>query len=144
MYTGGQKVITPGKKASTNPSHPLQVIGVFQSASVEQANPAVESAAKAFETWKRVPAEQRVQCLFRAAQILRDRKYEMNALIVCEAGKTWPEADADTAATIEFLEFYGREMLRLSGPQEGAPMKDEQTYLVYIPLGGVVACRPWR
>src|SRR5260370_18879217 len=90
MYIGGQKVITPGKKASTNPLHPLQVIGVFQSASVEQANQAVESAAKAFETWKRVPAEQRVQCLFRAAQILRERKYEINALIVYEAGKTWP------------------------------------------------------
>ena len=81
MYIGGQKIITTEKKTSTNPSHPSQVIGVFQSASVEQANQAVEAAAKAFETWKRVPAEQRVQCLFRAAQILRDRKYEVNALI---------------------------------------------------------------
>jgi 1-pyrroline-5-carboxylate dehydrogenase len=125
MYIGGQKVITTEKKVSTNPSHPSQAIGVFQSASVEQANQAVEAAVKAFETWKRVPAEQRVQCLFRAAQILRERKYEMNALIVYEAGKTWPEADADTAETIDFLEFYGREMLRLAGPQKVVPMKGE-------------------
>src|SRR6202007_1101943 len=59
MYIGGQKVITTEKKASTNPSHPSQVIGVFQSASVEQANQAVESAAKAFEAWQRVAAGQR-------------------------------------------------------------------------------------
>ena len=144
MYIGGQKVITTEKKASTNPSHPSQVIGVFQSASVDQANQAVESAAKAFETWKRVPAEQRVQCLFRAAQILRERKYEMNALIVYEAGKTWPEADADTAETIDFLEFYGREMLRLAGPQKVVPMKGEKNYLVYIPLGVGVVIPPWN
>src|SRR6266446_2282791 len=144
MYIGGHRVITAGKKTSTNPSHPSQVIGVFQSASVEQANRAVESAAKAFETWKRVPAEQRVQCLFRAAQILRDRKYEMNALIVYEAGKTWPEADADTAETIDFLEFYGREMLRLAGPQKVVPMKGEKNYLVYIPLGVGVVIPPWN
>ncbi len=144
MYIGGHKVITTGKKTSTNPSHPSQVIGVFQSASVEQANQAVESAAKAFESWKRVPAEQRVQCLFRAAQILRERKYEMNALIVYEAGKTWPEADADTAETIDFLEFYGREMLRLAGPQKVVPMKGEKNYLVYIPLGVGVVIPPWN
>src|SRR6266851_2187228 len=144
MYIGGQKMITTEKKASTNPSHPSQVIGVFQSASVEQANQAVEAAAKAFGTWKRVPAEQRVQCLFRAAKILRERKYEMNALIVYEAGKTWPEADADTAETIDFLEFYGREMLRLAGPQKVVPMKGEKNYLVYIPLGVGVVIPPWN
>src|ERR1700687_3906747 len=144
MYIGGQKVTTTKKKTSTNPARPSQAIGVFQSASVEQANQAVEAAVKAFETWKRVPAEQRVQCLFRAAQILRDRKYEMNALIVYEAGKTWPEADADTAETIDFVEFYGREMLRLAGPQKVVPMKGEKNYLVYIPLGVGVVIPPWN
>src|SRR5712675_219672 len=144
MYIAGQKVITTEKKTSTNPSHPSQAIGVFQSASAEHANQAVEAASKAFETWKRVPAEHRVQCLFRAAQILRERKYEMNALIVYEAGKTWPEADADTAETIDFLEFYGREMLRFAGPQKVTPMKGEKNYLVYIPLGVGVVIPPWN
>jgi 1-pyrroline-5-carboxylate dehydrogenase len=144
MYIGGKPVITTEKKASTNPSHPSQVIGVFQSATADMANQAVESAAKAFETWKQVPAEQRVQSLFRAAQLLRERKYEMNALIVYEAGKTWPEADADTAETIDFLEFYGREMLRLAGPQKVVPMKGEKNYLVYIPLGVGVVIPPWN
>src|SRR5256885_5799329 len=115
MYIAGQKVITTEKRASTNPSHPSQVIGVFQSATAEMANQAVDAASKAFESWKRVPAEQRVQCLFRTAQILRERKAEMNALICYEAGKTWPEADADTAETIDFCEFYAREMLRQIG-----------------------------
>src|ERR1700674_719488 len=58
MYIGGRKVITTEKKISTNPSHPSQAIGVFQSASVEQANQAVEAAAKEFETRKAGHAEQ--------------------------------------------------------------------------------------
>jgi 1-pyrroline-5-carboxylate dehydrogenase len=144
MYIGGKQVVTTAKMTSVNPSHPSQVIAAFQSASAEQANEAVEAAHKAFASWKRVPAEQRAECLFRAAKILRERKFEMNALICYEAGKTWPEADADTAETIDFCEFYGREMLRLAGPQQVVPMKGEKNYLVYIPLGVGVVIPPWN
>ncbi len=144
LYIAGQKVTTPEKRTSTNPSHPAQVIGVFQSATVELAQQAVESAHKAFDSWKRVPAEKRAACIFRAAAILRGRKFEMNALICYEVGKTWPEADADTAETIDFCEFYAREMLRLAGPQKLTPMKGEKNYLLYIPLGVGVIIPPWN
>jgi len=144
MYIGGHKVTTATKRTSTNPSHPEQVIGVFQTATPEMAAEAVEAASKAFESWKRVPAEQRAECLFRTAKILRERKFEVNALICYEAGKTWPEADADTAETIDFCEFYGREMLRLAGPQKVTPMKGEKNYLKYIPLGVGVVIPPWN
>jgi len=144
MYIGGKQVFTTAKMSSVNPSHPSQVIAVFQSASAEQANEAIEAANRAFETWKRVPAERRVECLFRIAKILRERRHEMNAIICYEAGKSWPEADADTAETIDFCEFYGREMLRLSGPQRVTPMRGEKNYMVYIPLGVGVVIPPWN
>ena len=144
MYIGGKAVITTAKMMSTNPSHPKQVIGVFQSASAQQAAEAIVAANKAFESWKRVPAERRVECLFRAAQIIRERKFEISALLCYEVGKSWAEADADTAETIDFLEFYGREMLRLAGPHEVTPMKDEKNFLVYIPLGAGAAIPPWN
>ena len=144
MYIGGKAVITTAKMMSTNPSHPKQVIGVFQSASAQQAAEAIVAANKAFESWKRVPAERRVECLFRAAQIIRERKFEVSALLCYEVGKSWAEADADTAETIDFLEFYGREMLRLAGPHEVTPMKGERNFLVYIPLGAGAAIPPWN
>jgi 1-pyrroline-5-carboxylate dehydrogenase len=144
MYIGGQKVVTTAKMTSVNPSHPSQAIAVFQSATTEIANRAVEEANRAFDSWKRVPAQQRAECLFRTAKLLRERKFEMSALICYEAGKTWPEADADTAETIDFCEFYGREMLRLAEPQKLTPMKGEKNYLVYIPLGVGVVIPPWN
>ncbi len=144
MYIGGRKVTTTAKMTSTNPSRPSQVLGVVQSASAEDANQAVEAAAKAFESWKRVPAEQRAECLFRAAQIVRERKFEISAWICHEVGKSWVEADADTAETIDFCEFYAREMLRLAGPQPVTPMKGEKNFLVYIPLGAGAVIPPWN
>ncbi len=63
MYIGGQKVITTAKRTSTNPSHPTQIFGIFQEATADHANQAVEAAYKAFDSWKRVPAEKRVEIL---------------------------------------------------------------------------------
>lgn len=143
-WVDGQKLETPEKLRSVNPSRPDQVIGVFQKATVEQANRVVEAANRAFESWKRMPATERAACLFRTADVLRKRKHEMSALICYEAGKTWPEADADTAETIDFCEFYGREMLRLAEPQALVPMRGEKNYLVYIPLGVGAIIPPWN
>src|SRR5262245_56050677 len=144
MYIGGQKVTTAEKMQSTNPSHPSQVIGMVQKASAELARQAIESAHRHFETWKRVPAEQRAEILFRAAAIIRQRKFETSALICYEVGKSWPEADADTAETIDFLEYYGREMLRLAGPHKVVPYQNERNFMVYIPLGAGAAIPPWN
>src|SRR5271154_3161650 len=144
MYIGGEKIYTTEKMMSTNPSRPLQVIGVFQKANAEQAAQAVEAAYKAFATWKRVPAEKRVEIIFHAAQIFRERKFEVSALICYEVGKSWIEADADTAETIDFCEFYGREMLRLAGEHAVTPQKGEKNFLVYIPLGVGAVIPPWN
>src|SRR5271170_2459891 len=141
MYIGGEKVYTTEKMMSTNPSRPSQVIGVFQKANAAQA---VEAAYAAFATWKRVPAEKRAEIIFRAAQIFRERKFEVSALICYEVGKSWIEADADTAETIDFCEFYGREMLRLAGEHAVTPMKGEKNFLVYIPLGVGAVIPPWN
>ncbi len=144
IWLGGQKVTTKDKRNSTNPSRPSQVIGVFQHATAEMATQAIEAAHKYFDTWKKVSAQDRVKCIFRAAQIIRERKFELAALVCYEVGKTWPEDDADIAETIDFLEFYGREMLRLAEPQKLTPVRGERNYLVYIPLGVGVIIPPWN
>jgi 1-pyrroline-5-carboxylate dehydrogenase len=144
LTIGGERVFTVAKTQSLNPSQPDQVIGVFQKATVEMANTAVEKAAAAFERWKRVPVEERVACLYRAADILRARRYELDAWLCYEIGKTWPEADADVAELIDFCEYYGREALRLGAPQKLVPYRGEKNYMKYIPLGVGVIIPPWN
>jgi len=144
LVIGGEKITTTDKIQSTNPSRPSEVIGIFQKGTVELANKAVEAAARAFERWKRVPAEERIVCLYRTAEILRKRRFELDAWLVYEIGKTWPEADADVAELIDFCEYYGREAERLSVPQPLTPMRGEKNYLRYIPLGVGVVIPPWN
>jgi 1-pyrroline-5-carboxylate dehydrogenase len=144
LIIGKGRITTSKKHSSSNPSRPSEVIGVFSEAGADHANQAMDAASKAFETWRHVPAADRAAVLFRTADLIRERKHEMNAWICYEAGKTWVEADADTAETIDFLEFYGREMLRLAGPQPLNPMKGEKNYLLYIPLGVGAIIPPWN
>jgi 1-pyrroline-5-carboxylate dehydrogenase len=144
LTIGGRNVTTTDKIISSNPAKPDQVIGIFQKATVEMANEAVEKAAAAFERWKRVPVEERVACLYRTADILRKRRLELDAWLTLEIGKTWPEAEADIGELIDFAEFYGREALRLGGKQKLHPFGGERNHLRYIPLGVGVVIPPWN
>ena len=116
LYIGGEKIYTQDTIDSTNPSNPAEVIGRVSAATPELASRAVEAAAQAFESWRRVRYDERARYLFEAARLMRLRKHTFSALMVLEAGKSWIEADYDTAEAIDFMEFYGREMLRL-GPR---------------------------
>ena len=144
LRIGAERLQTKEKIKSINPSHPDQVVGVFHGGTPELVEKAVETAARTFETWKEVPYQQRAEYLFRAAERMRRRKFELSAWMVYEVGKTWVEADADTAEAIDFCEFYGREMLRLGPPQPLTPVPGEKNYLEYIPLGVGAVIPPWN
>jgi len=68
----------------------------------------------------------------------------MNATLILEVGKTWGEADAETAEAIDFCEFYAREMLRLDAQNPVTPLKGEKNRLTYLPLGVGVVVAPWN
>jgi 1-pyrroline-5-carboxylate dehydrogenase len=129
---------------SLNPANPDQTVGYVAKASKEQAEQAINAALYTFESWKRVDPEKRAQYLFDAASIMRERRFEFAAWMVYEVGKSWVEADADVAEAIDFMEFYGREMIRLGGPQEVTPYPSEKGELWYIPLGVGAVIPPWN
>lgn len=144
LIIGGKKIISKDTFASINPSQPDQVVGYFGRATIEQTNEAVQAAAATFETWKRVPAVERANYVFAAADLMRQRRLYFNAWMIYEVGKSWPEADGDTAEAIDFLEFYGREMLRMADEQPIVRIEGEDNQLVYIPLGVCAVIPPWN
>lgn len=144
LIIGGEKVETDHKKESINPSHLDEVVGIVSQANEELAEKAIQVAYKTFSTWKKVAPAARARILFKTAHILRRRKHEFSAWMVVEAGKSWAEADADTAEAIDFLEFYGREMLRLNERQPLTRIPGEDNELTYIPLGVGAIIPPWN
>jgi 1-pyrroline-5-carboxylate dehydrogenase len=69
---------------------------------------------------------------------------EFDAWLVYEAGKTWPEAEADVCEAIDFCEYYALEMERLSGPQPVSQLPGERDEMRYIPLGVGLIIPPWN
>jgi 1-pyrroline-5-carboxylate dehydrogenase len=144
VVIGTEEITTPDKLYSCNPSRPKEVVGVFQKADVSMAGKAVDTAAAKFEEWRWVEPKKRAEYLFKAAKAMRKRKHEFSAVMVYEVGKTWPEADADTAEAIDFMEFYAREMLRYAAKQPVTKTAGEKNELVYIPLGVGLVVPPWN
>lgn len=144
----GEKIELAEKFESINPSEKSQVIGIFSDADAQAGiltERAIDAATVAFESWRKVPAEERAEYLFKAADIIRQKKHYFSAWMVVEVGKIWAEADGDTAEAIDFLEFYGREMLRWAGDQ---PIVDspyaEKNNFEYVPLGVGAIIPPWN
>ncbi|MDP4114774.1 MAG: L-glutamate gamma-semialdehyde dehydrogenase [Bacteroidota bacterium] len=144
IIIGGKKIKTEKTFSSINPSNTSEVIANFYKGNKELVEKAMDTASKKFETWQYVPAEERANYLFKASEIAKRRRFEINAWMILEGGKNYVEADADTAEAIDFLEFYAREILRYSEKQPLIPVKGEKNELVYIPLGVGVVIPPWN
>jgi len=144
LIIGGERVRTSAKIESRNPARPAQIVGVHQKAGAEHAEQAVQAALKAFETWQYISAEERASLLLAAAELIRERKFDFCAWLTYEVGKNWAEADADVGETIDFLEFYAREALRLAGATTPIQYPGERNELLYIPLGVGAVISPWN
>jgi RHH-type proline utilization regulon transcriptional repressor/proline dehydrogenase/delta 1-pyrroline-5-carboxylate dehydrogenase len=137
-HTGGEEFV------SRNPASPAEVVGTVVGCSRELAENAVAVARGAQRAWATKSADERAGCLFRAAAIARRRRLELSAWEVFETGKSWTEADADVAEAIDYLEYYGREALRLGRPQKMGDAPGEENRYFYQPRGVGVVIAPWN
>jgi len=144
LWIHGKPVTTTDTFTSLSPADPTRVVGVIAKANVDLAEKAVRCAADHFKTWSRVAPEARARVLIKAAAIMRRRVYELSAWECYEVSKSWIEAYADVCEAIDFLEFYGREMIRLGGAHPCTPYPGEENAVRYIPLGVGVVIPPWN
>jgi len=146
LIINGERIYTDTHIKSLNPSNHQEVLGDVCQASMKEAELAMDAALTTFEFWKKVDPRVRADVLFKAANIMKRRKHELSALMTLEAGKPWVEADADTAEAIDFLEYYGRQMLKISRIDDTVLSRRdiERNEYVYIPLGVGAIIAPWN
>lgn len=144
IIIGDENITLETKFKSFNPAEKEQAIGIFQKADKDTGEKAMKKALEVFEEWKFVEPSERAGYLFKAAEIMRSRRLEIDAWEILEEGKGWLEADADVAEAIDFLEFYGLEMLRYGGEQPVVQIPGEKEELFYIPLGAGIVIPPWN
>ncbi len=144
LVIGGERVETEARHESRNPSAPDEIVGTCSYAGKKEADRAVEAAIDAFPSWSKFPAAGRARLLFRLGAEMRRCKHLLSATMVLEIGKSWVEADADTAEAIDFCEFYGREMIRYAADQPLTSREGEANDFFYLPLGVGLVIPPWN
>lgn len=144
LWIGGEERESGDLLDSVNPSHSSQIVARHHRASAELARQAIDDAYDFFPRWSRTPAIERARMAENAARLLRERRFEFDAWMVAEAGKTWPEAEAEIGEAIDFCEYYALQILRLNEPPQLVQLPGERDELVYLPLGVGVIIPPWN
>jgi len=129
---------------SVDPADPGTVVASVASCGGREGQAAMAAARRGGPGWRRTPVRERAAVLFRAAEWMRERRMELAALEVFEAGKPWADADGDVCEAIDYCEYYGREALRLDegGRVESPP--GEVNRLGYEPRGIAAVIAPWN
>lgn len=144
LIIAGERRHSSDKLISVNPANPKEVVGVHQKGTEQDARDAVEKAYAYFPQWSETTPEARAGLLIKLADVIRRRKYEFDAWLVLEAGKTWPEAEADVSEAIDFCEYYARQALKLARPEPLVQLNGERDEIAYLPLGVGIIIPPWN
>ena len=143
LVINNNHVATDDKIISLNPSQKEEVVGKVSVATEDHIDQAVDAAKSAFHLWAATPVEARANFLRQAAQQMRDRFFELSAVIVLECGKPWREATNDVCEAIDFLDFYGDRAVELD-QVDGADVPGEENRFEYLPRGVVGVIAPWN
>lgn len=114
MYIGGKEVYSGDVLEERSPIDGT-IIGYFQRGVREDARKAISSAKAAFEDWKDIGYKERAAIMVRAAEIFRERKFRISAILSIENGKSRYESMGEVDEAIDFLNYYSREIIRNRG-----------------------------
>ncbi|SDY95744.1 aldehyde dehydrogenase family protein [Halopenitus persicus] len=139
----GEAVETGRTFTATSPGDLDLEIGEFTAGREQDVEAAVSAATAAAPAWEDRDVESRVQIFQDAADIMRDRKFELAAALSLENGKNRTEAMADVDEAIDFLDFYSSELERVDGYEfdTGEPTPGQHTTNLLRPYGvfGVIS-----
>src|SRR5690606_31089030 len=121
-----------------------ELVGTYTRSTAEDVNEAVAAAKEAFKSWRLVPAPKRGEILFRAAQILEQRKDELARIMTAEMGKVLDETGGDVQEAIDMTYYMAGEGRRMFGDTVHSEMRNKFQMSVRKPLGVVGMITPWN
>jgi 1-pyrroline-5-carboxylate dehydrogenase len=121
-------------------------VGEFAAGDEHAVDRAVDAAREAFDGWRHLPGAERAGVFRDAADLLRDRKFDLAAVVSLENGKGRTEALADVDEAIDFLSFYARELDRHDDfvRDTGEPTPGERCENVRRPYGVMAVVAPFN
>jgi acyl-CoA reductase-like NAD-dependent aldehyde dehydrogenase len=127
-----------------NPADTRDLVGRFPASALEDVDRAVDVAAEAFQKWRKVPAPRRAEILFKAGEILIQRKEECARDMTREMGKVLKEARGDVQEAIDMTYFIAGEGRRLHGYTTKAELPNKYAMCSREPIGVCGLITPWN
>ena len=127
-----------------NPANNDDLIGVFQESTPDDAVRAIAAARRAYDGWRLVPAPRRAEMLFRAAQLLAERKEQFARDMTREMGKVLEETRGDVQEAIDMTFFMAGEGRRLYGQTVPSELRDKFAMSVRQSIGVCGVITPWN
>jgi len=145
-FINGEWVESRSGKAyeNRNPANTDELIGMFVSSTDEDVNAAVDAAKEAYKSWRLVPAPKRAEILFRAAELLLQRKEEFSKDMTREMGKVLAETRGDVQEAIDMTYYMAGEGRRLFGQTTPSELPNKFAMSVRQSVGVCGMITPWN
>jgi aldehyde dehydrogenase (NAD+) len=127
-----------------NPSNTNEVVGLYATASADDAKTAIAAAKAAFPAWSRSGILERHAILKKTADEILARKEELGNLLAREEGKTLPEAIGETIRSAQIFDFFAGEALRLAGEVLPSVRPNIGVEITREPIGVIGIITPWN
>jgi acyl-CoA reductase-like NAD-dependent aldehyde dehydrogenase len=127
-----------------NPADAREVVGIFQKSGKEDVDAAIAAARRAFAKWRLVPAPRRAEVVYKAAEMLIERKEEYARDMTREMGKILKETRGDVQEAIDTAYYMAGEGRRLFGPTTPSELPNKFAMAVRQPLGVCAMITPWN
>ena len=145
-FINGEWVESRSGKAyeDRNPANTDELVGMFVASTDEDVDAAVEAAAEAYKKWRLVPAPKRAEILFRAAELLVERKEDFSRDMTREMGKVLAETRGDVQEAIDMTYYMAGEGRRLFGQTTPSELPNKFAMSVRQPIGVCGMITPWN
>jgi aldehyde dehydrogenase (NAD+) len=145
-FINGEWVDARGGQAydNRNPANTSELVGMFVSSSQEDVNAAVDAAKQAYKTWRLVPAPKRAEILYRAAELLVQRKEQFAKDMTREMGKVLAETRGDVQEAIDMTYYMAGEGRRLFGQTTPSELPNKFAMSVRQSIGVCGMITPWN
>jgi len=127
-----------------NPADTRDVVGIFQRSGKSDVVAAIAAAKRAFAKWRLVPAPRRAEIIYRAAEMLMERKEDFSRDMTREMGKILKETRGDVQEAVDTAYYMAGEGRRMFGPTTPSELPNKFAMAVRQPIGVCGMITPWN
>ena len=127
-----------------NPANTRDVVGIFQRSGKADVEAAIAAAKQAFVRWRLIPAPRRAEIIYRAAEMLFERKEDFSRDMTREMGKILKETRGDVQEAVDTAYYMAGEGRRMFGPTTPSELPNKFAMAVRQPIGVCGMITPWN